>query len=650
MLTTIHWRARGILAILLALQLCPIVSSRPQSHNARSARAASRARSDSRSSRSSGRTSRMSGGGRYARDSRRSRYSRDDRSDRYSRYASKYGRGSERRLGRYARADEGRGRGRWRRTVVVASGGSHIAGIHNFLTDSWIETKGRPGAAIEGTSDDVGPMMRADGGAANSAGANRAPARYLPATSVRALTPAGSAAGFGAPGAAATVPIVVNPLVSAYAESLAERGFSASDQGFIVETMDGRVLAENNADRPFNPASVTKVATSLAAISKLGSDYRFRTTLYTDGVLDPATGVLHGSLYVMGGGDPAFVTENAWLIADQLNRHGIHIVDGNLVVEGQFYFNFSAGRETAARAFRAAMTPDPNTFEVSSGYLHFLSMKAAGAAESAMLVSDQVPSQSSQNLASAAPAPVQNETAGNTQPATQTEGPSRSRYVTQPANLQGSNHTALPEIPAGIPYLKVLGETISQPGINTANLSLLAVHTSVTLMKVLKGQNDFSNNWMATVVGELVGGPDAVDRFLETSIGLKRDEVRIVTSSGLGSNLISPRAMAQILQKLMLYLSKQQIGLEQLLPVAGVDHGTLERRFTDAFRGSVVAKTGTLHSVSALAGIARTRASGPLIFVIFNHGGSPTTFRGIQDETMKKIITLCGGPDPVRYF
>jgi D-alanyl-D-alanine carboxypeptidase/D-alanyl-D-alanine-endopeptidase (penicillin-binding protein 4) len=135
---------------------------------------------------------------------------------------------------------------------------------------------------------------------------------------------------------------------------------------------------------------------------------------------------------------------------------------------------------------------------------------------------------------------------------------------------------------------------------------------------------------------------------LENSIGLRKEEVRIVTSSGLGTNLISPRAMAQILRKLTSYLAKQQIGLDQLLPVAGIDHGTLERRFNDAFRGSVVAKTGTLHSVSALAGVANTRGRGPLVFVIFNHGGSPATFRLIQDETLRKIITLCGGPVSVR--
>ena len=52
-------------------------------------------------------------------------------------------------------------------------------------------------------------------------------------------------------------------------------------------------------------------------------------------------------------------------------------------------------------------------------------------------------------------------------------------------------------------------------------------------MRVLKGLNDFSNNWMATVIGNLVGGPLAVQAFLRTEVGLKDDELSIVTSSGL---------------------------------------------------------------------------------------------------------------------
>ena len=82
----------------------------------------------------------------------------------------------------------------------------------------------------------------------------------------------------------------LNPLVAAYMESLAARGFAGDNQGFIVTTLKGEVLAEHNADKLFNPASVTKIATSLTAISRLGPDFKFRTSLYTDGALEQSTG------------------------------------------------------------------------------------------------------------------------------------------------------------------------------------------------------------------------------------------------------------------------------------------------------------------------------------------------------------------------
>ncbi|MEK6320560.1 MAG: D-alanyl-D-alanine carboxypeptidase [Acidobacteriota bacterium] len=389
----------------------------------------------------------------------------------------------------------------------------------------------------------------------------------------------------------------MNPLVAAYTDSLAAFGFSAENQGFIVTTLKGEVLAEHNADRLYNPASVTKIATSLTAISRLGPGFKFRTTLYTDGKLDPSTGILHGSLYVIGSGDPAFFSENAMMIVDKMNRSGIREVEGNLVVLGQFFFNFSASREASAKAFRSTLTPETWNAQTKASYSRFLSIRAA---------EDRV-SEVGRSQASAAPPLL------------------------------------------GPPSLKITGQTITDPGVNTSNLTPLAVHTSLPLLRVLKGLNDFSNNWMATVIGNLVGGPDAVVRFLQTEVGFKEDEVRFATSSGLGANAISPRGTITMLRKLIAYLESKGLGVEELLPIAGVDGGTLERRFNDAFRGSVVGKTGTLNSVSALAGVAYTRQRGALLFVIYNQGGSTHRFRAAQDETIKKIITLYGGPVSVRY-
>ncbi|HXU07813.1 MAG TPA: D-alanyl-D-alanine carboxypeptidase [Blastocatellia bacterium] len=483
-----------------------------------------------------------------------------------------------RRGGRFYARGRGR-RSRWRRQV--ASAGTHGVGVHNYLSNAWTQEVG-PGDKRMQSSDEGNPIAGSGVGEVN--------ARINPQPATSSATDEVTRPRIANLDPAEAPPM--NPLVAAYTDSLATFGFSAENQGFIVTTLKGEVLAEHNADRLFNPASVTKIATSLTAISRLGPDFKFRTSLYTDGTLDPATGVLHGSLYVIGSGDPALFPENAMMIADKLNRSGIREVDGNLVVLGQFFFNFSTAREASAKAFRAVLTPDTWTAQAKASYTRFLAIRSAEDRDS------------------------------GTQKAPPLSGP---------------------------PSLKINGQTISDPTVNTSKLSPLAVHTSLPLLRVLKGLNDFSNNWMATVIGNLVGGPDAVERFLKTEVGFKDDEVSFATSSGLGANAISPRGTITMLRKLITYLESKGLVPAEILPVAGVDAGTLERRFTDIYRGSVVAKTGTLSSVSALAGVAYTRQRGPLLFVIYNHGGNAHRFRAAQDETIKKVITLYGGPAPVRY-
>ena len=95
--------------------------------------------------------------------------------------------------------------------------------------------------------------------------------------------------------------------------------------------------------------------------------------------------------------------------------------------------------------------------------------------------------------------------------------------------------------------------------------------------------------------------------------------------------------MMKLLKTLQKELARNKMTFADIMPVAGVDKGTLERRFdTDFSRGSVVGKTGTLGNtdggVSTLAGEMQTN-KGKFLFVIFNQRGSVARFRSFQNSS-----------------
>lgn len=176
----------------------------------------------------------------------------------------------------------------------------------------------------------------------------------------------------------------------------------------------------------------------------------------------------------------------------------------------------------------------------------------------------------------------------------------------------------------------------------------LASHTSSSLRDILFYQNAHSSNPIADRLGEAVGGPKAVEAFLVNTIGVPEGEIHVSYASGLSYNRITPRATVQMFRELVYWLNLQNLQPQDILPVAGVDAGTLQRRFaSEEYRGAIIGKTGTLPAtdggVSTLAGIAYTRDRGPVIFAIFNTRGSVNTYRKLQDDLMKNFIGESGG-------
>ncbi|CAN5468877.1 hypothetical protein BH10ACI3_BH10ACI3_20490 [soil metagenome] len=203
----------------------------------------------------------------------------------------------------------------------------------------------------------------------------------------------------------------------------------------------------------------------------------------------------------------------------------------------------------------------------------------------------------------------------------------------------------------GVPGVTFSGSSYVQP--IPSSLQLLFTHESAPIREILKATLCYSNNFLAERLGDMLGGPYAVSRLVQLNAGVQPQEFSLQTSSGLGYNRVTPDAMMRLLRALRSDLAKYKMSFSDIMPVAGVDKGTLEGRFdTDFARGSVVGKTGTLGNtdagVSALCGEISTK-NGKLLFVVFNQRGSVPKFRAFQNYFVSLVQGQFGGAVPMVY-
>jgi D-alanyl-D-alanine carboxypeptidase len=203
-----------------------------------------------------------------------------------------------------------------------------------------------------------------------------------------------------------------------------------------------------------------------------------------------------------------------------------------------------------------------------------------------------------------------------------------------------------------IPNVMVMGEVVVNPV--TPNARLLMSQQSSKLIDILKVLLCYSNNFMAERLGDNLGGVEAVVRNITSSLTISPDELQIATLSGLGINRVTARAMMQIFRALREELRKYKLSTTDIMPVAGIDPGTMRDRFTDvASRGSVIAKTGTLNrtdgGASSLVGQMKAANGEILLFVIMNQRGSVLRFRENQDYLIRQAQNSRGGPKAFDY-
>jgi serine-type D-Ala-D-Ala carboxypeptidase/endopeptidase (penicillin-binding protein 4) len=187
------------------------------------------------------------------------------------------------------------------------------------------------------------------------------------------------------------------------------------------------------------------------------------------------------------------------------------------------------------------------------------------------------------------------------------------------------------------------GAGLRDPGPAAASAAQpLLIHRSQPLLALAKDLNDYSNN-IFKPLADAVGGAASVEALARSVVpaGMRAE---ITLGDGAGSdprNRLSPRVAVKLLRALEQELVRTGHALVDILPVAGIDEGTLRNRLDapeDA--GRVVGKTGTYgeYGASALIGAIPTPDRGTVYFAILNHGVRVAEARRRQDRFLHQLL------------
>ena len=362
-----------------------------------------------------------------------------------------------------------------------------------------------------------------------------------------------------------------------------------------IETLAGDVVGSEKGDLPINPASVVKVATTMWAIERLGPDFRFETRFFSSGTIDAKTGVLRGDLVVQGSGDPDFHAENAFLVAQALNRLGVREVRGRLVVNRSFWMGWENGS--------AGANGDPEQRGLRM--------------------------------------------------ATRLRQALDSRLWKATLRRSWRDFAAVRGLPVARPFRVAVTGGVAVDGEQVQG-DMLVVHRSQSLATALRRFNCYSNNDIERV-GSVIGSPNELAGVVAARCSTSGGEVRLETTSGLGTNRASPRTIVRMLREFRASAERLGVAVADLLPASGCDPGTVTGFFPQLSSGlnvgSVIGKTGTLTStdggITVLAGFINT-AQGEFVFCVAAPGASGRlkVSRQAEEHFLLSFLAEHGGATP----
>ncbi len=433
----------------------------------------------------------------------------------------------------------------------------------------------------------------------------------------------------------------------------------------VVNVRTGEEVYAWGDDRALVPASTMKLLTTAAALRTLGPGYRFPTWVLHDGELG-ADGVLAGSLYVKGQGDPTMVVERMWRLAQDLKNQGVREVKGDVVFDDTYF----AGSTLVPGWDKEEDLESGPTYFATLGALSvnynvatLVVRPGAGTGQPAFVELDTpTPAVVVENhvvtgrKGSSPRIKIErklDEETGKITTFTLTgsypaEGETELYYRTIADPL--GNYIGAMQSVFRQQGIKVKGQW--KAGASAPDAELLLRSESVPLTDIISMTSKHSNNFMAeqllrSMGAERQGLPGTTEKGVRvvadylTGLGIPADEYKLVNGSGLSRELVlRPSAINAVLVDMH---RSPEFGPEFVasLSVGGRD-GTLWSRFREeGMAGRVRGKTGTLSGVHCLSGYVHAADDEiyAFTFLVNEIDGALSRARKAHDRL---VVTLAG--------
>lgn len=438
----------------------------------------------------------------------------------------------------------------------------------------------------------------------------------------------------------------------------AKYGISLDDLGVKATIGEGdtlRSLIEVKPTEKMIPASITKVVTASGFLSQVPPGTKIKTRLMSDASIKNFA--LKGDLYLKGGGDPSFVSENMWFLVNAFLRSEIKTIEGDIVVDDTLFdsrrYDESRQKERVDRAYDApvgAMSFNWNsvniffrpgnkigdavkvTIDPENDYIQLVNKAKTSSGSDNGLIADRQDRDRGDLISVGGKLGVNSKEVVIF------------KNITSPEIWAGSNLKI---------FLAQRGVVVKgkiRSGKVPVEAQTLAESESKSTEAMVADMNKFSNNYVAEMLTKLMvsmsgkesaslaDGMKILNEHMK-ALGVPEKEYELYNPSGLTrDNKMSANAVWTVLKHLRNDFRVQPEFLTSL-PIAGVD-GTLKRRMKNGpAERWVRAKTGFLTGVVTLAGYAG-REDGQVVTFTFIYNGSKDDqkVRSFYDEVLEKMI------------